>query len=149
MKKLVVDIQGFKLENNKFLVKEFAAYDGFHICHYVFKPPFPIRLLSPDLHRQATWLMNNYHFIDWNIGFTPVHQFCNILQSLTKQVDMVYVKGMEKANYIKKHSLAPVYEFDEQPSLQLMEPKCFYHTSNNCICAISNVYFLYKNFIMQ
>lgn len=147
--RLVVDVQGFKLENNKFIVKEFAAYDGFRISHYVFKPPFPLRMLSPDLHRQALWLMKNHHYINWEEGFTPVHQFGNILQSLTKGVDMVYVKGMEKANYIKKYSLVPVYEFDEQPALQPMKPKCFYHNNINCICAVSNVFFLYESFIME
>ncbi|CAH1099677.1 unnamed protein product [Psylliodes chrysocephalus] len=148
MRQLVVDVQGFKLENNKFLVKEFAAFDGIHICHYVFKPPFPLRLLSPNLHRQAIWLMNNYHYIDWNVGSTPVHQFGNILKFLSEKTDMIYVKGIEKANYIKKYSQVPVYEFDEQPALQPMESKCFYHTKNNGVCAISNVFFLYNNFMM-
>lgn len=50
-----MDIQGFKIENNKFIVKEFAAYDGVRISHYIFKPPFPLKMLSPDLYKQAVY----------------------------------------------------------------------------------------------
>lgn len=145
---LVVDFQGFKLENNKFLVKEFACYDGLRISHYVFKPPFPLRMLSPDLHRQAVWLMNNHHGIDWKAGFTPLHQFGGIVDQLTKGADMVYVKGREKLDILKKYCTRPVYEFDEHPPLERTQPKCFHHNNDICACALSNVFFLYDNFIM-
>ncbi|CAH1099637.1 unnamed protein product [Psylliodes chrysocephalus] len=147
--KLVVDVQGFKIENNKFIVKEFAAFNGSQVCHYVFKPPFPLRMLPSDLHKQATWLMNNHHAIDWNNGYTPLHHFGSIFQKLIKDIDCIYVKGMEKANYIKKFSTVPVYEIDEQPAFELGEPLCFYHKNNKCICALSNVYFLYNKYMMQ
>ena len=55
MKQLVVDVQGFKIENNKFISKELAAYDGRKICHYVFKPPFNLNQLPPNLTKEANW----------------------------------------------------------------------------------------------
>lgn len=144
-----LDVQGFKLERNKFLPKELALFDGIRICHYVFKPPFNLNYLPPDLVQQATWLMNNHHCIDWEIGFTPVHNFSEIMKTLTANVETVYVKGKEKTEYVRKYSSATVIELAEQPVIHPTEPSCFYHLHNPCICALSNVFFLHENFVMK
>lgn len=146
---LVLDIQGFKVENNKFIVKEMAAFNGHKISHYVFKSPFPKRHLPPDLEKQATWLTNNYHCIDWNEGYTPFHNFSNIVRSLTAREEIIYVKGKEKADYISEYSLNSVYELGEYPPIPFEEPRCFYHIKPKCICSLTNVYYLYENFIMS
>lgn len=147
--RLVVDIQGFKRENNQFIVKEFACYDGKRFGHYVFKSPFPFEMLPPDLQRQATWLMKNHHRLRWNDGFTPLHKFGSILEYYTRAADMVYIKGHEKFMFIKKFCSVPLCELDEQPSLKMTSPKCFYHNNNIGVCALSNVFNLYEAFIMQ
>lgn len=146
---LILDVQGFKIEKNKFIVKEFAAYDGVKICHYIFKPPFPFEMLSPDLQRQAHWLTKNYHCIKWSHGFTPLHLFSKIIQNLTLEVDCVYIKGKEKANYIRQYISKPVLEFADQPSLIMSTVKCFYHSNIKCMCALSNVFYLHENFVMS
>lgn len=145
---LVIDVQGFKIEKNKFIVKEFAAFDGEKICHYVFKPPFPYDMLPHDLKKQAHWLMKHHHCINWNDGFTPLHKFGNILAKLTQSVSNIYIKGAEKADYIRQFTSKPVYELEEWPALKISKVKCFYHFQSNCMCALSNVYYLYENFIM-
>lgn len=144
---LVVDIQGFKIENNEFIVKELAGYDGVKMCHYIFKPPYPLKLLSPDIEKQVTWLTRNHHCIKWNDGFTPLHMFGQIIQNLTSEADYVYIKGNEKANYIRHFISKPVLELAEQPTLKKSIPKCFYHSNKKCMCALTNVYYLYENFI--
>ncbi|KAJ8966950.1 hypothetical protein NQ317_006780 [Molorchus minor] len=146
---LILDIQGFKVENNKFIVKELAAYDGTRLGHYVFKPPFAMEQLPPDLHKQAVWLTHNHHCIPWKSGFTPLYQFSEILKNLSLNVKSVYVKGKEKTDYIRKYSMKPVYEMDEHPSLYAKEPTCFYHTKNPSVCALANVLHLYDTFIMN
>lgn len=146
---LVIDIQGFKVENNKFIVKELSAYNGYKISHYIFKPPFPKKHLPPKFEKQATWLTNNHHCIDWNEGYTPFHTFANIIRGLTAYEEVIYVKGEEKAAYIKEYSSNPVYELQDHPSLPFEEPRCFYHIKPKCICSLTNVYFLYENFIMS
>lgn len=149
MKMLVLDVQGFKIENNKFIPKELAAYDGTRISHYIFKQPFNLRFLSPDLYKQAVWLMKNHHCLPWNQGYTPVHKFADIVKNLTEKVDNVYVKGKEKCQYIRKYSLKPVIELDEEPALKPDDPKCFFHSKSPCICALTNVYYLYNYFLMS
>ncbi|CAG9762633.1 unnamed protein product [Ceutorhynchus assimilis] len=148
MNKLVLDVQGFTIENNKFIPKELAAYDGTKICHYIFRPPFDIQHLPPDLCKQANWLIHNHHCICWNEGYTPIYKFADIVKNLTGKVDNVYVKGKEKSEYIRKYSLKPVLEFEDKPALQKGQPECFYHLKSQCICALSNVFYLYNNFIM-
>lgn len=146
---VVIDVQGFKLENNKFVVKEFAAYDGNKICHYVFKAPFRMSLLPPHLHKQAVWLMENHHCINWEDGFVPLHKFSNILQHIIGEYERVLIKGKEKADYIRKYTPRPVTELDEQPSLKFQKPKCFFHSKDSCVCALSNVFYLYDCFLMK
>ena len=149
--RLIVDIQGFKDEKNTFLPKELAAFDGHRISHYIFKKPYPLDFLSPECHRQAVWLMKNHHCINWNEGFTPHHYFSNIIEKLTEEVEVefVYVKGVEKAAFVKKYSKKPVIEIDEQPALPIGTPKCFHHSKSTCMCALSNVLYLYDNFFMN
>lgn len=147
--RVIIDVQGFKIENNKFIVKEFAAYDGKNICHYIFKPPFPMRMLPSNLYKQAIWLTENHHGLNWKDGFVPLHQFPAILQYVTSKSDGIYAKGKEKVEYLQKYSSKPVFELDEQPALEQQEPRCFFHTSDLCICALSNVYYLYDIFLMK
>lgn len=147
--KLVIDFQGFKTENNKFIVKEFAGYDGMKVCHYIFKPPYPFEMLSPDLQKQAYWLTRNHHCIKWSDGFTPLHMFGQIIKNLTTSAECVYVKGGEKAKYIRQFITQPVLELEEQPPLLKSSAKCFFHSNDKCMCALSNVYYLYENFMMS
>lgn len=147
--RLILDLQGFQDENNKFIPKELAAYDGKRISHYVFRRPFALSLLSPELHANALWVMKNHHCIDWCSGYTPLHFFSSIVKDLTKNANYVFVKGSEKAAYIRKYCYNPIIELDEQPKLQLTEPKCFYHSKSPSMCALSNVFYLYEQFIMN
>lgn len=147
--RIIVDMQGFNDEKNKFIPKELAAYDGDKISHYVFKKPFALNLLPPDQYKQARWLMCNHHCIDWNSGFTPLHYFDSILKKLTKDYLFVYVKGNEKAEYIRKYSSRPIIELDDEPRIKPLTPKCMFHSKSPSVCALSNVFFLYDNFFMN
>lgn len=145
---LVVDIQCFKIEKNKCIVKELAAFDGKRMYHYVFKKPFSFELLEPELQREAEWVMKNYHSIPWDSGFTPLHNFVSIMKDLSSKADRFYLKGREKAEYIGRYTSKPVVELEEQPRLQKSSVSCFAHNNNISMCALTNVYFLYQNFIM-
>ena len=146
---IVIDVQGFKTEKNRFLVKELAAYDGCKICHYVFKPPFTFDCLPYEYQKQANWLTANHHCIKWGTGFVPLHKFSAIIPQLTDTTQEVYVKGKEKADYIQKYTRTPILELPDSPAIQQEGSSCFYHSKNLCICALTNVYNLYNQFIMQ
>lgn len=146
---LIIDVQCFKLENNKFLVKEFAGYDGKRIFHFIFKPPFDRNCLPPKIEQQVAWLINHHHCIDWNEGYTPAHLFPIILKNMVKDYKKIYVKGLEKARFIEQYVESSVVVLEDTPALQLSEAKCCNHRKNPCMCALSNVYFLYEHFFMQ
>lgn len=146
---LVLDVQGFTVENKRFIVKELASFDGSRISHYIFKPPFPRDLLPDELQRQTSWLTEHHHCIEWASGYTPLHQVSKILQELTSKADRIFVKGKEKADYLRKYSTKPITELDEHPRIIARPASCLAHTKNICICALSNVYFLYDTFIMS
>lgn len=146
---LVVDIQCFKRENNKFIVKELAAYNGEQLFHCVFRPPFALSTLSPDLQKQAQWLTKNHHCIEWTSGSIPHYMFSKVIEDMTKHVDRIYVKGREKATYLQQFISQPIIELDEEPAISQGSPKCLYHTKSHCICALSNVFNLYETFIMS
>lgn len=148
MNPIIIDLQSFTTDNNKFIPKELAAYNGYEICHYVFKPPFPFDMLKLNYQRSAKWLIKNYHSINWQTGFTDLHQFQNIMYDLSKKADTIYVKGKEKADYIQKFTNKIVVEMDEHPAIIHQKAMCFYHNNTNkCVCALTNVHYLYNNFM--
>jgi hypothetical protein len=129
--------------------KELAGFDGSKIFHFVFKPPFDMELLPPEAHLQNTLLIDSHHCIEWSTGFTPVHNMKNIITHLTNKYDTIYVKGREQFLYLKQFISKPVVELEEHPALSATEPKCLFHTKDNCYCALSNVYFIYENIMMS
>lgn len=141
---LILDIQGFMAGKDKFIIKEFAAYNGNYVCHHVFKPPFLFACLAFEYQKQAKWLMAHHHAIDWEVGFTPHYLFPKIIKHITSDVTGVYVKGKEKADFIKKHITIPVFELPDTPAVVKRPGSCFYHMTDYCICALTNVYNLYE-----
>lgn len=144
---IIIDVQGFKSENNGFIPKELAAFNGNQISHYIFRIPFPFNSLPRDLQKQNKWLVENFHGINWSEGFTPLHQFKNIITNLAEKADVIYVKGKEKANHIRKYTSKPVVELEEHPALPELAPNCLHHSRNPCKCALSNVVFLRDTFM--
>lgn len=146
---LILDIQGFNIEKNKFIVKELAGYDGEKVCHFIFRHPFPFEMLSQEDQKEVNWIMKNHHCVNWKKGFTPLHKFGQVVQDLTSKAERVYVKGREKAEYLRRFSAKTIFELPEQPRLDRGKPSCFYHNNEYCFCALSNVHFLYENFLMH
>jgi hypothetical protein len=72
---VLIDIQGFKITNNKFIPKELAILKNNKMAYYVFAPPFPSTLLPDDVQYQIKWLSKNHHCIKWDIGFVPHWKF--------------------------------------------------------------------------
>lgn len=143
---LIVDVQCFMVGKNKLIVKEFAAYDGTRICHHLFKPPFEFACLPVEFQKQANWLMAYHHAIDWDNGFTKHNLFPQILKQVARDAKEVYVKGREKADFVRKHITIPVMELPETPPLKKEPGSCFFHMDDNCFCALTNVRILHDTF---
>ena len=79
--------------------------------------------------------MHNHHCIDWNEGFTPAFLLPKIIERLLRDLDTVYVKGKEKAEYLQRFMTKEIVELEEQPTLRESTPSCMFHTNPLCICA--------------
>lgn len=99
-----VDFQGFKDNSNRFIVKEFALITKNIKFHDIIKSPAAITL-DEGHQKQAKWLRENYHGIDWdsgNICLTELRKTIHPL--LTNKV--VYLKGAEKVKWYQ-HIIGP------------------------------------------
>lgn len=145
---VVIDLQGFSI-NNQFIPKEIAAFNGQQISHHIFKPPGPFRIVPDTAKKDINWLIANHHCIVWNEGSTSLKDFQNIITTITRSSNIIYVKGREKANYLRKFTTKQVLELDEQPTLKKNQPKCYGHLKDPCMCALTNVLYLFNVFIKK
>lgn len=149
MTNVIVDVQFFRTQDKILTPKELACYDGSRIAHYLFKPPFGMDKLQPHLQKQAEWLIEHHHSIQWDQGFVSAHLCGPILCHLVKAAETIYVKGKEKADFVRNITSRKVIELPEEAGVQRMQPACFYHSAEKCVCALSNVYSLYFSWMMN
>lgn len=146
MSTLVIDVQGFSLDAG-FLVKEMAISDGQMINHFVFKPCTSYWSLTSHEKQQIHWLENNHHGLQYGDGHVDLSELPDILQRFTIEAKVIFVKGHQKKEFLKKYiSDIPIVnlEFVENiPKLTKVTSKCcMYHHNTPKICALSNVYLL-------
>lgn len=142
-------MQGFRNLDNTFLIKELAAFDGNNIHHTIFQPPHPFQDLPHHLQKTNKWLTTHYHNLEWCDGDTPYKKFIPILQQIANVRDTIYVKGTEKCTFLKKIiNDIPIIELPEKSRLQKDTPQCMFHKNGLLtMCAVTNVIFLYNNFL--
>lgn len=96
-----VDIQGFKRPKNYLVCKEFCLLDdtGYKF-HAIVKSSIEFKRLPSIYKRQAIWLMNNHHRIDYDAG--DIDPFDLRDQMYPKvQNKIVLVKGLDKIRWLK------------------------------------------------
>lgn len=102
-KYIIIDVQGFKDIHNSFILKELCMYyETGEYQNFIIKSPYAYERLSNCEKRQVKWLQKHYHGISWNegsISFKSVKHF--VLNNISMK-SLVYVKGLEKTEYIKK-----------------------------------------------
>ncbi|XP_072756960.1 uncharacterized protein [Anoplolepis gracilipes] len=100
---IVIDIQGFRDVNDKFIPKEVAivSIDVPIVGHWIMMPPHPFGELSAKARRENNWLSQNYHGIEWFDGETNLKYFISHLREITRRVRYIYVRGNEKASYLR------------------------------------------------
>lgn len=147
----ILDFQGFKDENNKFILKEVAVMDikNLKLLHWFVRQPYPLSKLSPAAQRQARFNSRFYHGIPFNYGNAP---FYYIKKKLIKVLshNTVYVKGSEKKDFLQEMFKEAKFEdLTNFPSLKLLRSRfnnynCSFHSSNQMCpffsCALNNVY---------
>lgn len=147
---VVVDIQGFKTDENEFILKELALATQNNIHVYLFKPPCAYYDLSKSEKAQVSWIERNRN-VYWREGYLPYKEITNIIKPLLSN-KRILVKGQEKVVWLRKltnNDNILNLEFYYCPSLNDLYSKystsdiytCMYH---NNVCALKNVLLLKK-----
>lgn len=172
---IFIDLQGFRDNYNKFVVKEFCYIFGNSNTpnHFIFKPPFNWPELTSNLQRSVYYLTQHHHGFRWSDGELEYKhvQTCLNMMLMNDNIQNIYVKGEEKIKWLRELcsylnaqllsniDIIDIIDVDFMPSLNNVEfkkcvnqPDCGKH--NNIVnvtlkqCALQNALILkhyYKN----
>jgi len=92
---IIIDIQGFRDAEEKFIPKEIAvvAINAPIFGHWIIIPPCPFVNLPESSRRQNNWLSRNYHGIEWVDGEVNLEHFKQHLREITRQAYRIYSRG--------------------------------------------------------
>jgi hypothetical protein len=96
----VVEFHGFKDNQNRFVIKEFAIVSRYFHVHLIFEAPYDESRLNSKMQRTARWLTRHFHFIKWNARGIPYDE--ELIRALCKPFTTLYTNGSEKANFLKE-----------------------------------------------
>lgn len=133
---IVIDIQGIKDRCNAFIPKEIAvaSVDSDYSAHWLVSPPHSYKSLPPSVKRQNTWLVDNYHGIEWSDGETTLRAIETVLKKIAVQADRILTRGAEKATYLAHLTdcfIINLEEDTEDPSFRHLpecETLCIHHS---------------------
>lgn len=149
---LLLDVQGFKTSNNRFIFKEVAIFNfgSGNLTSYLLKPPVPWDSMEIRYKRENAWLSRSFHGLQWDSGDIPYHKLHSLLSHLLTSSATVFVKGLEKRKWIQdEFPETTVVNAEDHgcPSLQNLKEHfitspCLNHSLMLANCAIQNVLLL-------
>ncbi|VDO11375.1 unnamed protein product [Brugia timori] len=167
MTQFIIDFQAFKDEENRYILKEIAviAVETDEVGHCIIKPPYPGDMLSEKCREQVSYIVTYQHGICWEDGYIKYVDAIRLVRDMTKNAVQVFIKGSERAKFIRKLTGKPTIDFDtlncpRAKNLANVEssPDCFYyrHTPkyhmNFEACSLRRVYKLkewYLNYLKK
>lgn len=139
---VVIDLQGVLL-NHGFMVKELAIGDAERVNHYIFKPHVPYNRLDAGERRQVHWLEDNHHGLHYNNGSINSNEILNILNQFTRGVDLIYVKGHQKIEFLQKYLSIRINNLENYVNVPVFNKTntncCMYHRNVFNICSLYNL----------
>jgi len=142
---VIVDVQGFKGNNNEFILKELAiSFNEHEFQNFIVQPPHQFEKLMKIKQKEANWLSKNHHGLGWNDGSVTYKSVKKFL--LENHITAVYVKGEEKKNWLS-HMLqnkVMIQNLEEYgcPSFKVLRKtypsRTMLCTSHQGICALKN-----------
>lgn len=97
-----VDLQGFKSNTNKFIVKEIAIVTKTTTFHDIIKSaPSVFSHLDAVHQKQAKWLTYNFHGLKWNWGSITFNEMRKRIEPILSG-KTVCVKGAEKIHWLEE-----------------------------------------------
>lgn len=149
--KIIIDVQGFKTDENHFIPKEIAMVYNDQIHILLIKPPYPYGQLTETEKKHVNWIERNRKIL-WSEGIIPYREYRHYIVDILRHND-IYCKGIEKKLWLKKIlNNESVHNLEDRncPSLLTLYNlynsnsdiySCIYHPT---ICALKNVTCLKK-----
>lgn len=141
---IFVDVQGFKDDFNRFIIKEFAISSEEYTKVLLVRPPFSYTYLTKEEKKRVQWIQK-HRGITWNEGSINYKLFKRIVTSFLENKKII-VKGLEKMKWIKELcDTCYLINIEDKscPNFKSLH-KTYRDTAYNCIdhkkeCALKNV----------
>lgn len=93
------DFQGFLYNNNVFHFKEICILTKNIKFHEFVKPPLPFYNLTAFYRKQAQWLEEEFHGLNWDTGYITQQELINTILPILK-FKIVFLKGANKIKWM-------------------------------------------------
>lgn len=139
----VIEFQGFKDNQNRFIVKEFALVSALYKVHFMFGPPYGKSRLDSKTQRTVRWLTRHYHKIRWESGEFPYDE--EYIRLLCIPFSTLYTRGLEKTKFIQEFH-RDVREISGNVNYNGDDVKsdCTFHNCPTAKCALTQALQGYK-----
>lgn len=143
-----IDLQGFLYgDNSTFAIKEICIFTKNIKLHEFVKPPFSFNELKGHFKKQAEWLEEYHHGLNWNTGYITLQELQITISPILKG-KILLVKGCNKVKWMKDiledQQIICINVEDINCELQLNKEirqsqfACKKHKYSNSHCARSN-----------
>lgn len=100
-----VDIQGFRGNEGRFIVKEISIMKHGILSTHLFDAPYSYNSLEKKYKKQALWLFYNHHKLSWNEGYIPYSRVAEIIYKeliiKNNNNNTIYIKGEQKCQWLR------------------------------------------------
>lgn len=126
-----MDVQCFKDSKDRVVPKEVAivALHKEFTAHWIVSPICKSWKLRRDIRKQNNWLTVNHHGLDWydvGVSLSTLHKK---LKDIFKTTDKIYVRGKEKAEYLRRLTTREIIDLEEDvncpPFVKLTWTECY------------------------
>lgn len=97
---IIVDVQGFKNQNNEFIIKELVIGTSEHTQIFLIKPPYPFSALTLEERKRVWWIERNRGY-RWSEGHIDYKEFKRLIKPYFKKRKII-VKGEEKVKWVRE-----------------------------------------------
>lgn len=143
-KDCVIEFQGFRGNDDEFIVKELVIADVdtcFVVGYFLFKPPYTFSQLTKKAATTNRWLTSYFHYISWDEGFISYDELPSIIKHYMNIYDCVNTRGHEKSQLLASFAKKPIINYHQKIPLRRFSAPCvgikdFRHSNTNC--AVNN-----------
>ena len=153
---IIVGMEGFKLTNGQFIVKEFAyvnTNNGQSMCYFIIAPASYYKYTESE-GKIINWLTKHFHKINLDFGFTKFEDIKIIFNSLSNTSDTLFlVKGKDKCTFLSTLTGKKILNLEDYgcPKFEhLSYPNTYcgfdkHHNTNHCALKKASSYAKWYN----